>query len=926
MKDRRLIESRLPLKEISEASTKEKNIRHGHISTLHIWWARRPLAASRAAVFGTLVPDTDDNYELVKKIVPWDAVKEGNNSDVEKARRLVLEANGGKPPRVLDPFSGGGAIPLEALRLGAETYAMDLNPVAYLILKATLEYPQKFGQPGSRPVPEYIKDKDRQEENEAAQTPRSGKRQALLKGEGSWEASYKKNPLTTDVRYWGEWVLERAREELAEFYPPDPDGKTPVAYLWARTVTCTNPACRAEVPLVRQWWLAKKKNKRIALKPIVDQEQKKVDFEVVEVSEHETWPDKGAIRRGNAVCPVCGATVENSSIRQQGISGEMGQRLLAVVLTSENARGKTYRQPTHTDLEVFKKVKTTFNLVIKKYENLFAIGAQELSPLPDEPINIADRRNFWVGEYGPSKWGDLFNPRQALALVTFAKWVREAQDEVLRATGDEEYARAVGTYLGIAVDRISDRLSTLAHWDNTSESIMNTFARQALPMVWDYLEAIPIADSTGGWSGAMDWILRVIAHSSGTANKPAHVHRASAARLPFEDSFFDAIATDPPYYDAVPYADLSDFFYVWLRRTVGHLYPEHFRTPLTPKGQEIVQNPVRHQGDNEKAKQFFEDMMARAFSEMHRVLKPEGRATIVFAHKSTEAWETLINALIGAGFTVEASWPIHTEMKTRLRARKSAALASSTFMACVKRNGAGVGYLNRVREEMEQAISPRLEQFWEAGITGADFFMSAIGPGLEAFSRYEEVRRMSGEPVSVGEFLDEVRRIVLNFVLGRIFGNGGRQSALDGPTQFALSALWAYGLEMPSDEARKLAQGAGIELGELGSLLEIKGENAKLRTATQRNKVDPDFGDPETAGRIPIVDAIQRSMLLLPSGRQAIADYLDKAGHYGSESFWMAAQAFAEVLRDINENESRALQELLVYRDNLPQPRGASSE
>ena len=913
MDGQRLIESRLPLKKISEESAREKSIRHGHISTLHIWWARRPLAASRAAVFGTLVPDTDDNYTLVKKIVPWDAVKDGNNSDVEKARRLVLEANGGKPPRVLDPFSGGGAIPLEALRLGAETYAMDLNPVAYLILKATLEYPQKFGQPGSRPVPEYIKDKDREEENEAAPTSKSGKRQALLKSEGSWEASYKKNPLATDVRYWGAWVLERAREELAEFYPPDPDGKTPVAYLWARTVTCTNPACRAEVPLVRQWWLAKKKNKRIALKPIVDAEAKKVSFEVVDVSEHESWPDMGTVRRGNAVCPVCGNTMPVQHIREVAREKEWGERLLAVVLSTDGA-GKAYRAASQQDEAAFERAKEKLAQLEKEHEG-------PLSLVPDEPLPPVGTLGFRVNIYGIEKWGQLFNPRQALALVTFAKWVREAHAEILKATGDEAYARAVGTYLGLAFDRLANASASLCRWHNSGEKIEGVFSRQALPMVWDYAELNPFSGSTGDWLGALEWVRQVVGHASQTSRHSGAVQRSSATRLPFDDAYFDAIVTDPPYYDAVPYADLSDFFYVWLRRTVGHLYPEHFRTPLTPKAQEIVQNPVRHDGDNERAKAFFENMMQQAFAEMHRVLKPEGRATIVFAHKSTEAWETLISALINAGFVVEASWPIHTEMKTRLRARASAALASSTFLVCKKRTSANTAYLNRVLDEMEKAIEPKLEQFWNSGISGADFFMSAIGPGLEAYSKYKTAKRMSGEVVGVGEFLDEVRKIVLRFVLKRIFGNGGREASVDGPTQFALAALWSYGYEMPSDEARKLAQGTGVELAELGSLVRVKGEKTRMLKAREREKLDPDFGLPAHEGEVvPIADALQRSTLLLGTGREAIAEYLHAVGYLKSETFWLAAQAIAEVLE--GEDEGRALHELLTFRDNLPEPKG----
>ncbi len=912
---RRLIEHRLPLKEISEASAKEKSIRHGHISTLHIWWARRPLAASRAAVFATLVPDTDENYKLVKQIVPWEAVKDGNNAAILEARRRVLEANGGQPPKVLDPFGGGGAIPLEALRLGCEVYSLDLNPVAHLIQRATLEYPQKYGQPGSRPVPEYIRAKDNAK-SKGRQSLNFGEGDDPLSGrstpvhQGEWASSYRRNPLAAEVRYWGEWVLERAKAELSEFYPPDPDGKTPVAYLWARTVTCTNPTCRAEVPLVRQWWLAKKDKKRIALKPAVDTEAKTIAFEVVSVGKSEEWPENGTIERGNATCLVCGTAIPVENVRDEAKQGSWGERLLAVVLAT-GGEGKAYRPATKQDSAVFERAKSRLSELEASYSG-------EMSLVPDEPLPPKGTLGFRVNLYGIQTWGQLFNPRQALALVTFAKWVREAHAEMLKVGMDEEWARGVGTYLSIVLDRVADYNSSLCTWHNTGEKINHTFGRQALPMVWDYIELNPFSGSSGDFLGALEWVSLVIQCCTLSSNRSAKVFRGTATRLPLEDNSLDAIVTDPPYYDAVPYSDLSDFFYVWLKRTIGHLYPEHFRTPLTPKREEAVQNPVRHGGDNQKAKEFFEQMMSEAFREMHRVLKPSGEATIVFAHKSTEAWETLISALIKAGFQVEASWPMHTEMQTRLRARESAALASSTFLNCTKREGGGVGFFTDVRREMQEAIRPQLQEFWEAGIRGADFFMSAIGPGLEAYSRYDVVKRADGREVGVGEFLDEVRKIVLEFALEQVLG-AKAMGMVDGPTQFALLTLWAYGSELPSDEARKLAQSAGVELAELGSLVEVKGEKTRLRTAKERAR-DKYLAQPGSDG-VAIVDALHRTLLLMREGKQAIADYLSEAGHLESETFWQVAQALAEVQE--GSEEGRSLQELLAVRQGLPRPSNA---
>ncbi|URR35774.1 DUF1156 domain-containing protein [Thermosynechococcus sp. HN-54] len=890
---RRLIESRLPLQPISEASAREKSIRHGHISTLHIWWTRKPLTASRAAVFATLVPDTDENYKLVEAIVPWEAVKDGNTPAIEKARQQILEAFGGTPPRVLDLFAGGGAIPLEALRLGCETYAVDLNPVAYLLLKGTLEYPQRYGQPNSRAIPEYIRARDAQNRTQQS---------LLLSGEtGEWQQAYAQNPLATEVRYWGEWVLERARSELADFYPVDGDGKTPLAYLWARTVTCTNPTCRAEVPLVRQWWLAKKEKKRLALKPCVDTATKTITFDVVEVPAGATWPEEGTMQRDNAKCPICGSVAEGKYLRRQGCEGKMGQRLLAVVLSSEGREGKTYRVATQADYNRF----LLASQQLQKTQT--QVSLNNLSAIPEEPI-LEWSGVFNAPLYGMKRWGDLFNARQALALVTFAQWVRAAHTEMLQQGMEEEFAKAVTTYLSLILDRVIDKNASIVVWDNTRDNPTHVFSRQALPMVWDYAEINPLINN--GWPNAAQWVWFSIQSLSFASILPVTVKRATATSLPFADNFFDAIVTDPPYYDAVPYADLSDFFYVWLRRTVGHLYPEHFRTPLTPKGQEIVQNPVRHSGDNDKAKAFFETMMQQAFQEMHRVLKPRGKATIVFAHKSTDAWETLISALIAAGFQVQASWPLHTEMQTRLRARNSAALASSTFLSCTKREGGQRGLFTSVRNQMQASIRPRLEQFWQAGIRGADFFMSAIGPGLEAYSAYDVVQRADGRAVTVGELLMEVRKIVLEFALEQVLGTTS-VADVDSPTQFALLALWAYGNELPSDEARKLAQSTGVELSELGSLVQIKGEKTLLPSAKERSQKDKNFGFGEA---VPIIDALHRSLLLLPEeGREGVAKYLDEVGYLQQPSFWVVTQALADILDD------RLLHEFLAYRESLPQ-------
>lgn len=916
---KRLIEHRLPLNEVSTESAREKSIRHGHISTLHIWWARRPLAASRAAVFATLVPDTDENYELVKKIVPWEAVKDGNNEAILEARRRVLEANGGVPPKVLDPFGGGGAIPLEALRLGCEVYSLDLNPVAHIIQKATLEFPQKYGQPNSRPVPDYILEKDRQAAAQAtAKVSKANKGKATRQvgfdfgsSEGEWEKAYRQNPLATDVRYWGEWVLEKARAELAEFYPPDEDGKVPVAYLWARTVTCTNPACRAEVPMVRQWWLAKTDRKKIALKPLIHQGNKELGFEVVDVQKGEKWPDEGTSSDGNATCLFCHTAIPVANVREQALRKSWGQRLLAVVTTLPGTQGKSYRVAHEKDIQAFDKA------WVRLQEQALSASDGQLPPIPDEPMQ-GWRREIRPPIYGIETWGELFSERQVLALSTFVRWGKHIFKDTLQP--DDGYYSALRTYMAIAVDKLADYNSMSCRWASHGEYIGNTYSRQALAMVWDYAETVPIVTTSGNWMGAIDWAIRSIESTTDSSTRPANVVRGDAARLPFENESMDCIVSDPPYYDAISYAELSDFFYVWLKRSLSDVFPEHFRTPLTPKSREIVQNPSRHNDNNNAAKIFFETSMLESFKEMRRVLKPEGEASIVFAHKTTEAWETLIGALIRAGFRVEASWPIRTEMAAKMAANEGRnMLASSTFLNCTKRTSGGVGYFNDVRRDMIAAIQPQLAEFWASGIRGADFFMSAIGPGLEAYSRHDEVRRMSGEVVTVGEFLDEVRKIVMEFALEQVLG-ARSLGAVDAPTQFALLALWGYGSELPSDEARKLAQSVGVELSELSGLVSVKGEKATVQGIKARSK-DRGLGLSKHGEKVPMVDAMHRAVTLLGGGsRQAVSDYLGAVGYLPEEAFWQTMQALAEVQEGVDDG--RALHELLTIRDNLPKPTG----
>ncbi len=878
------IESDFPVKEVSEESAREKNIRHGHISTLHIWWARKPLASSRASIYAALTPEPKDEEERLKRaqfianLSKWE--NSLNKSLIGRAREEILKANNGKPPKVLDPFAGGGAIPLEALRLGCETYASDLNPVAVLILKCTLEYPQKFGRSEKREV-------------------RSENSQLFLNSQFSLP-----NSLLQDVKKWGEWVLGEARKEIGRFYPPEPDGSIPVGYYWMRTVKCGNPACGAEIPLTANWWLANKNNKKVALKLIP--KGNKVEFEIREGKAIDFDPETGTVSRAKVICPCCGSGLNDKEVRKQFQEGKAKQRMIAVVLHHQKRTGKTYRLATEKDLEIFREAKGHLE---KKRQGLF--DKWGFDPVPEEPMPPKETLGFRVQRYGMLKWGDLFNSRQKLALITFVEQVRMAHEKMLAEGADEEYAKAVVSYLALGVNRLADKNSVLCRLIPQTEAIGFTFTRQALPMLWDYIEVNPL-EHVSGWITILDEILRNIEHCCSFQNIPATVVQSSVTSLPYPDDYFDAVITDPPYYDNIPYSYLSDFFYVWLKRTIGDLYPELFATPLTPKTEEIV--AYSHgEGGFEGGKKFFEDMIAKAFREIHRVLKPNGITCIVFAHKSTEAWETIINALLNSGLYLTASWPLHTEMKARLRAQESATLASSIYMVCRKRTEKSTAYFNEIKPQIEARIKEKLDQFWNEGIGGSDFFISAIGPAMEVFGKYESVEKLSGEKVLAKELLEFVRKSVSEYALTKIL-KSPQLGGIDEETRFYLLWRWTYnGKIVHFDDARKLAQAVGIEITEEwgNGFIKKDKEFISVSDARERGKKFLEKGKFKS-----MVDALHASLLYWEQNdRKAISEVLAETGNTNNNAFWQVAQAISEVLPE-GDKEKQMLQGFLYGRES----------
>ncbi len=875
------IEADFPIKGVSEESAREKNIRHGHISTLHIWWARKPLASSRASIYAALTPDPKDEEERIKRaqfiydLSKWE--NSLNKNLVEKARKDILEANGGIPPKVLDPFAGGGAIPLEALRLGCETYASDLNPVAVLIEKCTLEYPQKYGQP------KKIKTKDLVGEKEI-------------------------NPLLEDVKKWRNWVLEKAQKEIGKFYLPDPDGSIPIAYYWMRTVKCGNPSCGAEIPLTANMWLVKKENKKVALKVV--QKGNRIEFEIREGKKIDFDPEIGTVSRAKVICPCCNSGLGDKEVRDQFYNNKAGERMVAVVLHHPNVQGKSYRLPTEEDMKI-----------VNRAEKYLEEKTQELceqwgiDPVPNEPLVRVPLTfgviNVWV--YGMNRWGDLFSSRQKLALITFVEKLKEAYQLMLSENIDKEYANVIASYLALGIDRLVDQMTVLVNWLPTLEAISHTFVRQALGMAWDYIETNPLSEGGASLLSALDWVLRVIDHCSQASSLPASVIQSSFTSPRYPDNYFDAVITDPPYYDNVPYSYLSDFFYVWLKRSIGNLYPDLFATPLSPKTEEIVAYS-RGEGGFESGKKYFEEMIAKAFKEIHRVMKPEGISCIIFAHKSTGAWETIINALLDSGLYLTASWPIHTERKVRVRALESATLASSINMVCRKRTDNKTAYFNEIKSQIEQRIKSKLDQFWNEGIGGSDFFISAIGPAMEVFGKYESVEKLSGEKVSAKELLEYVRKVVSEYALSKIL-KSPELGGIDEETRFYLLWRWTYdSAKVHFDDARKLAQAVGIEISEQwgNGFIKKDKEFISVLDAKERGVQFLEKGKFEN-----MIDVLHACLLFWEQNKKkAISTILEETMNLNNNAFWQVAQAIAEVLPE-GEKEKQMLQGFLYGKEGL---------
>lgn len=891
---KKLIEVSLPLTAINAAASTEKSIRHGHPSTLHLWWARRPLATCRAVLFASLIDDPSEHperfpteiaqntererlFSLIERMVEWKNIHDANL--IQEIQAEIVKATNGNPPPVLDPFAGGGSIPLEAQRLGLAPHASDLNPVAVLINKALIEIPPKF----------------------ANRAPVNPNRNTLLGNQKSdWKGAH---GLADDIRYYGQWMRDQAEQRIGHLYPkaklPDGSEATVIAWIWARTVKCNNPACGAYMPLIRSFALSIKKGKETWTEPIIDQTTTPPTISFT-IKTGQGKHQEGTVSKRGAKCIVCGETSSLNYVRNEAKNGQMGVIPLAIVANGSNAR--VYLAPD------------------RKHE----IIAQSAQPpwKPEELVTTPSHDVDRLPMYGMHTWGDAFTPRQLLALTTFSDLVQEVQQRAFTdakaaglpdddcslqagGCGARAYAEAVAVYMAIAVDRLADRNSSICSWDMSRDSTRNTFARQAIPMVWDFAEANPLSDSTGNFLGAIDWVAEVIAEVPCEAAGQVCQRDATAMVNGVAQPL---ISTDPPYYDNIGYADLSDFFYVWLRRSLGDIYPDLFRTMLVPKQQELVATPYRFEGSKQRAQEFFEHGLAEAFERMRAVQHPAYPLTVYYAFKQAEheaeqeelgeesngqgkpktvvastGWETMLEGLIRAGFEITGTWPMRTEMMNRSVGQGTNALASSIVLVCRPRPvdapiATRGDFLRALRKELPEA----LRKLQHGSIAPVDLAQASIGPGMSIYSRYRQVVESDGSPLRVRLALQMINQ-ELDAALTEQEGD------YDNQTRWAIAWFESVGMqEAAYGNAETLFKAKNVSLNTLekSGLVEAKAGKVRLRRRDE-------LANAGHAHEDIVWDLTQRMIYALQEGQGAMG------GEIGAANTLRPALALSESVRDL---------------------------
>ena len=798
-------------------------------------------------------------------------------SVIEKARRHVLKSNNMVPPKVLDPFGGGGAIPLECMRLGCETYSNDYNPVAYMIQKCTLEYPLKYGK--------------------------------VQRG-----TNVNDSKLIRDIQEWSKWVEDKAYEELKDFYPGAKDG-TPSEYLWARTIPCMNPNCGVTIPVLTSYLLDKKNN--VSMCPMV--KRTNITFKVVGGT-YEKAPS-GHKTDGNSTgnyvtCQRCLNTIkpkDTNNLLMQSINEQM------IIVVKRPKKGKKiFTIPTIKDIEAYdeckKKITKTRQSFIEKYK---------IDPLPTEPIEMPDGQEYgssglyWVFNgmtlAGHTKYEHLYNNRQQLALITLLHKIREVYYKIFQE--DEAYAECIVSYLCIMIDKLADRFSRMARWRASGCSTDNNLTGSAIKKVVWYSEVNPFDKKIGIQGKVKTMCGGIIKAIKADCQPIKKITQFSATKLEYPDEYFDAVFTDPPYYDFVQYADFSDYFYVWLKRGVGHIFPEIFKTRLTPKRQELIDNSKHSRQikpndlfnkNNLKNKQYYENGMAKVIREMYRVTKPDGIITLVYTHSTLDGWETLLKAIKSSGFVITAAWPLSTETTSRLSAQNKASVQSSIYMVGRKWKRETIGFYTDVKKDMFTNLKAKLKEFSDT-LNKTDYFIAAIGFALEWFTKYEKVLEDSGKEVTICRMLEDIRQFTINHKMEELIGSDMPESGL---ARLYVMYRWLYGNNSaPYDEARKIFQGCGVNIEEhYNGIIKKQRDKIKLLDPFER-------GDVDSIPEDDLINVLHKTLLYREVDKTAECNnMLARHGYSKNTVFYGIAAAIVRV-QDSETKETRRLKALLESTD-----------
>ena len=834
---RKLIEVDLPLDAINAESAKEKSIRKGHPSTLHIWWSRKPTASCRAVLFTSLVDDPIDCQEefkteeeqsaererlhdIVRRLVRWDSTNETNRQNEEllasarweiarsvarsrneppldpEDRNAVLAYLNDKALSVYDPFCGGGSIPLEAQRLGLKAIGSDLNPVAVLITKALIELPSEYrGQPPVNP-----------ESDNTGMLTGKGKRATVIPWRGA-------AGLADDIRYYGRWMRQEAWDRIGHLYPPLelPDGsQAPVtAWLWTRTLPCPNPACKVEMPLTGTFQVSSKKGNEHWARPNFNPESGRLSFTVQDTPEGVPRGGTADGIRG-ATCIKCRSGAPPEFAREQSRNGKVRQVLTALVAEGKQKR-RLFGSPTETHIR----------------------AAAEGHPAWQPSGNLPDKaRSISIQAYGFTEWHHLFTERQMTALTNFCDLMKDLAQKLEEDQAEQQYANIIQTFMALAISKLAHGCSSFNRWRPDAHKVEGVFARQGIGMIWNFAEINPFSSTTQNWMAQVDWIADVVEHLPHNVNK-GKTHQADAATTIHADKG-PVIVTDPPYYDNIHYADSSDFFYIWLRASLRDIYPELFGGILVPKQEEMIASRFRFKNPRDR----FETQLNKTLSLIRERCSPEFPASIFYAYKQQEeerqgrastGWETMLSALVNAGFQVTGTWPMRTEMSTRVNSIEANTLASSVILVCrprpaEARQASRREFLNELEDELPRA----LEQLTREGhIAPVDLAQAAIGPGMKVYSKYSRVETISGDQVTVKEALAAINQAIANY-------DERQEGELDPPTRFCLDWMKQYGFgEGQYGEAQTLAQAKNVsiegELRDAHSLVTAQGGNVQLQ-------------------------------------------------------------------------------------------------